>query len=316
MPYLKNLSLRAWVNGLLVLSLLLLPAVIYASGQIFYQDVATRMIILAIAAVSLNLILGYGGMISFGHAAYMGIGAYCVGIPAYYDIYNGWLHFALAIGAGALFALITGAICLRTKGVYFIMITMAFAQMAFFLFVSLEEYGGDDGLVIYSRSELGSWLDLNDSLTLYYLVLAVLLASVYLSYRLINARFGRVIVGSRSNNRRMQALGFNTYFYRLSCYVIAGGLAGLAGALLGNFTNFISPDMMNWTRSGELIFMVVLGGAGSLFGPLLGATAFLLLEEILSSITIYWQLIFGILLILVVLFGRGGIDGMLGPRKR
>jgi len=310
-----KMSLRAWVNTVLVLGLLFLPLLVRLADQLFYQDVATRLIILAIAAVSLNLILGYGGMISFGHAAYIGIGAYCVGIPAYYDIYNGWLHFPLAIATSALFALITGAICLRTRGVYFIMITMAFAQMAFFLFLSLEEYGGDDGLVIYSRSELGGWLDLNNDLSLYYLALGLLLLVVYLTHRLINARFGRVITGSRSNNRRMQALGYNTYFYRLSCYVIAGGLCGLAGALLGNFTNFISPDMMNWTRSGELIFMVVLGGTGTLFGPVLGATAFLLLEEILSGITVYWHLIFGIFLILVVLFARGGIDGLLGPRR-
>ena len=310
-----RLSLRAWVNLALVLTLALLPVLIHATGQIFYQDLLTRMMILAIAALSLNLILGYGGMISFGHAAYLGIGAYCVGIPAYYDIYNAWLHFPLALALSALFALLTGAVCLRTKGVYFIMITMAFSQMVFFLLLSLEEYGGDDGLVIYSRSEFGAPLDLNDGLTLYYVVFVILLASVYLVHRLINARFGRVIVGSRSNNRRMQALGFNTYRYRLMCYAIAGALCGLAGALLGNFTNFISPDMMSWTRSGELIFMVVLGGAGSLFGPLLGASAFLLLEEFLSAFTIYWQLIFGILLILIVLYARGGIDGLLGPRK-
>ena len=313
-----RINLRTGVNLILVLVLALLPILIHLTGQIFYQDLLTRMMILAIAALSLNLILGYGGMISFGHAAYLGIGAYSVGIPAYYDVYNAWLHFPLAVGLSAVFALLTGAICLRTKGVYFIMITMAFAQMAFFLFLSLEEYGGDDGLVIYSRSEFGpplETLDLNDGLTLYYLVLVILLASLYLVHRLVNARFGRVIVGSRSNNRRMQALGFNTYRYRLTCYVIAGALCGLAGALLGNFTNFISPDMMNWTRSGELIFMVVLGGAGSLFGPLMGASAFLLLEEFLSAFTIYWQLIFGVLLILIVLFARGGIDGLLGPRK-
>lgn len=316
MTYLNSFNRRTLVNALVVVALLGLPLLFHMTGQAFYQDLLTRLVILAIAAVSLNLILGYGGMISFGHAAYLGIGAYCVGIPAYYDQLDAWLHFPLAFGVSALFALITGAICLRTKGVYFIMITMAFAQMAFFLILSLEEYGGDDGLVIYDRSEFSSLVDLNNPLHLYYVALGLLLFSVFLIHRLINARFGRVIVGSRSNERRMLSLGCNTFHYRLTCYVLAGGLCGLAGALLANFTEFISPDMMNWPRSGELIFMVVLGGVGSLFGPILGAAAFLLLEEILSGLTIYWQLIFGILLILIVLFARGGINGLLDRNNR
>jgi branched-chain amino acid transport system permease protein len=304
-------GLRGWVLLLGLLALALMPL----SGAVFYQDLVNRLMILAIAALSLNLILGYGGMISFGHAAYIGIGAYCVGIPAYYDIYNGFIHFPLAIAVSALFALITGAICLRTKGVYFIMITMAFAQMVFFAFVSIEEYGGDDGLVIYQRSEFAGLLTIDDNNTLYYLTFIVLLLCLYLLHRIVNSRFGRVIEGCKGNERRMQAIGFNTYRYRLTCYVISGAMCGLAGALLCNFTDFISPEMMSWTRSGELIFMVVLGGTGSLFGPVLGAAAFLLLEEFLSDITLYWQLLFGILLILVVLFGRGGIDGMLGRGK-
>ena len=315
MTRLTQLDKRGWVTVIVLFLLAIAPLIIHLTGQIFYQDLLTRLIILAIAALSLNLILGFGGMISFGHAAYLGIGAYCVGIPAYYDIYDGFIQFPLAIAVSMLFALLTGMICLRTKGVYFIMITMAFSQMVFFLFVSLEEYGGDDGLVIYSRSEFSTLFDINDAVNLYYFCFVVLLIALYLIRRLVNAHFGRVIEGSRSNERRMQALGFNTYRYRLVCYVIAGGLCGLAGALLGNFTNFISPDMMNWTRSGELIFMVVLGGAGSLFGPVLGAGVFLLLEEFLSGFTIYWQLIFGAILILVVLFARGGIDGWLGKRS-
>lgn len=305
-----RIRLQHWVYGAFILILCFLPLLLQATGQLFYQDLTIRMMILALAAISLNLILGYGGMISLGHAAYLGIGAYSVGIPAYYDLYSAWLHLPLAIGLSALFALITGAICLRTRGVYFIMITMAFAQMAFYLFQSLEEYGGDDGLVIYERSIFGM-LDISTDIHLYYLILAILLLSLYGSHRLVHARFGRVIVGSRSNDRRMQALGFNTYRYRLVCYVISGALCGLAGALLGNFTYFISPDMMSWTRSGELLFMVVLGGAGSLFGPLLGAAAFIVLEELLSAYTTYWQLIFGLLLIAVVLYGRGGIAGWL-----
>ena len=304
--------LRTTVTVLALLALASVPL----WGQAFYQDIVNRLMILAIAALSLNLVLGYGGMISFGHAAYLGIGAYCVGIPAYYEIYNGFVHFPLAIGMSALFAFLTGLICLRTTGVYFIMITMAFAQMLFFAFVSMETYGGDDGLVIELRSAFPnlSILNLEANVTLYYVTFVCLLLCLYALFRMIHSRFGMVIAGAKSNDRRMQAMGFPTYRYRLTCYVISGAMCGLAGALLGNFTHFISPEMMDWTRSGELIFMVVLGGAGSWFGPVLGAAAFLLLEEILSGITLYWQLIFGLFLIAVVRFARGGIDGLLGPR--
>ncbi len=309
MPMPASNRLRTSVTALTLLLLACLPL----WSPAFYLDLVNRLMILAIAALSLNLMLGYGGMISFGHAAYLGIGAYCVGIPAYYEVYNGLIHLPLAIGAAALFAFLTGLICLRTTGVYFIMITMAFAQMLFFAFVSIEEYGGDDGLVIELRSELPN-LNLEENLTLYYVTLACLLICLYVLHRIIHSRFGMVIEGAKGNERRMQAMGFHTYRYRLTCYVISGAMCGLAGALLGNFTNFISPEMMDWTRSGELIFMVVLGGAGSWFGPVLGAAAFLLLEEVLSGITIYWQLIFGLFLIAVVLFARGGIDGLLGSR--
>jgi branched-chain amino acid transport system permease protein len=316
MAYAWTMGRRGWtiLIGLLVLALL--PVYTTLAHQPFYQDLVIRLMILAMAALSLNLILGYGGMISFGHAAYIGIGAYCVGIPAYYGVYSGLVHFPLAIGASALFALLTGVVCLRTAGVYFIMITMAFAQMMFFALVSIEAYGGDDGLVIELRSELAGLLSLESSLTLYYVTFASLVVCLYVVYRLVNSRFGMVITGTKSNQRRMQALGFNTYRYRLVCYVVSGAMGGFAGALLGNFTNFISPAMMDWTRSGELIFMVVLGGAGSLFGPVLGAAAFLLLEQFLSGLTVYWQLLFGLLLILAVLFGRGGITGLLEARVR
>ena len=289
----------------------LTPVFTALTDQPYILDITMRMMCLAIAAVSLNLILGYGGMISFGHAAFIGIGAYAVGIPAYYGEYNGFLQIPLAVGVSALFALITGAICLRTRGVYFIMITLAFAQMVFFTIVSIEEYGGDDGLVIFTKSEFAGLIDIEEPVTLYYLIFVCLVAALYFVKRIVESRFGRVIQGAKSNDERMQAIGFDTFRYRLTCYVIAGALCGLAGALLGNFTGFISPDMMGWTRSGELIFMVVLGGAGSLFGPVLGTAVFLILEELLSAFTIYWEIIFGPLLILVVLFGRGGIDGLL-----
>ncbi len=307
----SNWRADRWVMVLVLVILALVPVFVALSGNYFYLDVATRLIILAIAAVSLNLILGYGGMISFGHAAYLGIGAYAVGIPAYYEIYDGYLQITLAVVLSALFALITGAICLRTRGIHFIMITMAFSQMLFFGLVSIEEYGGDDGLVIEYRSEFSGLLDLEQATQLYYAALVSLVVFLFLIGRLIQARFGMVIQGTKGNDRRMRSLGFDTYRYQLACYVISGAICGYAGALLGNFTNFISPEMMDWTRSGELIFMVVLGGGGTLFGPVIGAAAFILLEEVLSGLWLYWQFIFGLILILVVIFAKRGLMGLL-----
>ena len=305
----KTVSARVYLLLLMVLAPA--PFILEWINQPFYLDVLSRALILGIAAVSLNLILGYGGMVSLGHAAYIGIGAYSVGIPSYYDYYNGWLHIALALLVSACFALATGAISLRTKGVYFIMITMAFSQMVYFTFLSLEEYGADDGLVIYSRSEFPEWMSMESSTGLYYWIFALLLLALFFTHRLVHARFGRVIVGSKFNEQRMQALGFDTYRYRLVCYVISAMICSLAGVLLGNFTSFISPDMIGWARSGELIFMVIIGGVGTLFGPLVGTVVFVLLEEILSAITIYWHLIFGAMLVALVLFGKGGIHGWL-----
>lgn len=310
---------RALVTVLAMAFLAVLPPVFYFTGNAFYLDLATRLTILAIAAVSLNLILGYGGLISFGHAAYLGLGAYAVGVPAHHWLYggfdpiattSGFVQIPLAVGITALFALVTGAICLRTKGVYFIMITMAFAQMIYYAIVSIEEYGGDDGLVIDSRTELPG-INLDNPLQLFALAYVSLVVAMLIVRMIVNSRFGMVLQGARGNNERVVMLGFNTYAYKLTAYVISGAMAGYAGALLGNFTTFISPEMMDWTRSGELMFMVILGGTATTGGPVLGAAAFILLEEILSSYTIYWHLPFGLLLIAVVLFGKGGLMGLL-----
>lgn len=289
------------------------PALI--DGHPFYVGVLSRAMILSIAAISLNLLLGYGNMVSFGHAVYIGIGAYSVGIFAYYEEYNGFIQWPVGILICAVVALIFGAISLRTKGVYFIMITLALAQMLYFLGVSLDEYGADDGLVIDIRSEFAGLIDLEDHVVLYYVIFVCLLGVLYLMHRLVNSRFGMVIRMAKSNEARLLALGFPVYRYKLAAFVIAGMICGLAGLLLGNFTNFVNPDMMHWTRSGELIFMVVLGGLGSLFGPFFGAFLFLLLEEVLSGLTTHWQIIFGPFLVLVVLFARGGINGLLGKRN-
>ena len=267
----------------------------------------------AIAAISLNLIMGYGGMISFGHAVFIGIGGYTVAIFAFHGIESAYIQWPVALGLSALVALIFGAISLRTKGVYFIMITLALAQMIFFLSVSAEKYGSDDGLNVDSKSDFGlAFLDLSEPLTLYYTIFVLMVACLLISWRLVRSRFGMVIRGAKSNDDRMRSMGFPTYGYKLVAFVIAGTMGGLAGILQANFEGFVSPDMMYWTRSGELIFMVVLGGMGTLFGPIGGAVVFWLLSEILAGFTVHWNLIFGPFLILVVLFARGGIDGFLG----
>ena len=311
------MKFQRWLTALCLALFALVPVIAGVFDQPFLLDIFDRIMIISIAAVSLNLIMGYGGMISFGHAAYLGIGAYSIGIPAYYGYYDATLQLPLAIAASALFALVTGYICLRTRGVYFIMITLAFAQMAYFAFISVEEYGGDDGLVIEVRSQIPAGVvDLESNVQLYYVVFAVLLGALYFVHRIVNSRFGMVIQGAKDNDERMRAIGFNTFRYRLTCYVTGGAMCGLAGWLLGNFNNFFSPEMIAWTRSGELIFMVVLGGMGTVFGPVLGTVAFIILEEVLSGFTIYWELIFGAFLILVVVFARGGLMGIIAKFER
>jgi branched-chain amino acid transport system permease protein len=308
-----TLNRRTVITTLFLVAVALLPVAF--ADQPFYIGLFSRAMILSIAAISLNLLLGYGSMISFGHAAYIGIGAYSVGIFAYYEIYDGFIQWPVGLAISAGVALVFGMISLRTKGVYFIMITLALAQMFYFLGVSVDEYGADDGLVIDVRSEFAGLIDLEEGITLYYVIFFFLLLTIFVVHRLVNSRFGVVIRGSKSNEARMLALGYPVYRYKLTAFVIAGVICGLAGLLLGNFTNFVNPDMMHWTRSGELIFMVVLGGLGSTFGPVFGAFAFLLLEELLSDLTTHWQIIFGPFLILVVLFLRGGINSLLGKQS-
>jgi branched-chain amino acid transport system permease protein len=292
-------------------ALALVPAGAMAADAPFYIGLVTRIMVFAIAAVSLDLILGYGGLVSFGHAAYLGIGAYAVGILSYYGIDNGFLHFAVALLSAAAAALVIGFVSLRTSGVYFIMITLAFSQMVYFLGVSLNQYGGDDGLNIARHSGFGTALDLDEPVVLYYFVLAWLLLFLLLGGRIVRSRFGVLLQGVRSNERRMIALGFPTFRYKLAGFVMAGAACGVAGALFANLTLFVSPSIMHWTRSGEILMMVILGGIGSLIGPVFGAAAYLILESVLSRLTEHWQAVLGPLLILVVLFSKSGLYGLL-----
>ena len=301
---------KALVFWLVCAALLaLLPPAMNAIGQPYYIDLVRRIMILAIAAVSLNLILGYGGLVSFGHAAYLGIGAYAVGILAFYGVTNGWLQFAIAIAASAVVAAAIGAISVRTSGIYFIMITLAFTQMLYYLGISLDVFGGDDGMRLKIRSQF-PLIDLGDPVASYYVALAFMLIAVFVVFRIVNSRFGMALRASKSNEARARAVGISPYPYRLAAFVIAGAWCGLAGALYANHTNYITPGFMSWQQSGELMFMVILGGMASTAGPVLGSFALLLLEEVLKGWTEHWQVILGPLLVLSVILFRRGLAGV------
>ena len=304
------LSGRLLLWAVCVVLLLALPAVVSALGQPFYIDLVRRIMILAIAAISLNLILGYGGLVSFGHAAYLGIGAYAVGILAFYGVTSGWLQWATAIGASALVAAAIGAVSIRASGIYFIMITLAFTQMLYYLGISLEVFGGDDGMRLKAKSDFGGLIDLRDPVAFYYLSLALMLVSVFLVYKLVNSRFGMVLRAAKSNEARTRAIGFSPYPYRLAAFVIAGAMCGLAGALYANHTGYLTPGFVSWQQSGDLMFMVILGGMASTAGPVLGTFVLLLVEELLKGWTEHWQVVLGPLLVLSVIFFRRGLAGM------
>jgi branched-chain amino acid transport system permease protein len=311
------------------------PHAMAALDASFYTSLATRMLIFALAALSLDLILGYGGLVSFGHAAFMGIGGYTVGILFQHEAMmppvlglpgtrSAFVVWPLAIVLSGLFALAIGAVCLRTRGVFFIMITLAFAQMLFYLFVSLRPYGGEDGIPLWGRSTFGGLLDLERNVTLYYVCLAILALAILLALRLVRSPFFQVIRGAKDNERRMIALGYPVYRYQLVAFVISGMLAGLAGVLLANASGFVAPAYLAWTRSGELIVMVVLGGMGTVIGPVLGAAALLLLEEFIPELleTVragwgeHWRIVLGPLLLAVVLFAPRGLLGLPGDLRR
>ena len=314
---------QIWLSLATLALFAIVPPLTILFDQPFYMDLIARIMIFAIAAVSLDLILGHGGMVSFGHAAYMGIGAYAVGVLSYYGIDNGFLQIPLALGAAALIGLVFGALSLRTSGVYFIMITLAFAQMLYFLAISLEEFGGDDGMSSM-RSEFSGLIDMYDTVQFYYLIFTILVLVLFGLHRLVLSRFGMVIQASRSNEKRMHAVGFPTFRYKLAAFTIASTICGLAGVLFANLNEFVSPDVMHWTHSGEIMIMVIMGGMGTLIGPVLGATAFLLLEEYLPewmemAVTNggeHWAIIMGPILIAIVLFGRGGIHALFAPRGK
>jgi branched-chain amino acid transport system permease protein len=268
---------------------------------------ASRILIFSLAATSLNFILGFGGMVSFGHAAFVGVGAYTVGILMQHGVSSAWIAWPAAVLVSGLFALLIGSISLRTQGVYFIMITLAFAQMLYYLAVSIKAYGGDDGLSLSGRSSAGWGIDLADDWHFYYVCLGLLTATVLLMARVLNARFGMALQAIRENGVRMEAIGYPVLRYQLLAFTASGGVAGLAGALLANQAAFVSPSLMQWGQSGMLMVMVILGGFGHLYGGIAGAVLFLLLEEILGHYTIHWQLGLGAVLLGVVLLAPRGL---------
>ncbi len=316
-------SRRLLVLGLGLAALVALPPLAVALDQPYLISLGSRVLIYGLAALSLDLIVGYGGMVSFGHAAFVGLGAYCVGTLAHlhaagagtWPLPAAWgdhalVQWPIAMVVAALFALVIGALSLRTRGVSFIMITLAFAQMLYHLLVSLPAFGGQDGLSLRQRSRLPP-IDLNDDAGFYYVVLALVLAALVVLGRLVDSRFGVVLRGAKDNEARLAALGVPTTRYKLTAFVIAGALAGLAGALAANQTEFVGPSMLHWTRSGELLVIVILGGMGTLYGALAGAATLLVLEEVLSGLTEHWMIVLGPILIAVVLFARRGVFGWL-----
>lgn len=305
-----QMSVRRIFAAVLLLAFATLPILASAADEPYYITVALRILIYAIAASGLNLILGYGGLVSFGHALFIGVGAYSVGILSSYGLHNGWLHLFVAIGVSSACAWVSGMIALRTHGMAFIMITLAFAQMFYFVGVSLEPFGGDDGLPITQRSDFGLF-SIEDNLDLYYITLAVLFAAMLFSTRLVHARFGHVLRAAKSNRRRVATLGFPLLRYQVVAYMISGSITGVAGLLLANLTNFASPAYMHWAISGELIVMVMVGGAATVIGPLVGAAVLILLETMVSAYTQHWMIVLGPAIVLIAMYTRRGIYGSL-----
>ena len=303
------------------------PLAMQALGLLFYVSFASRVIIYAIAATSLNFVLGYGGMISFGHAAFIGAGAYLASILIAEGVPSAWIGWPAAVVGSALLAWIIGAISLRTRGVYFIMITLAFAQMMFYLVNSMKAYGGDEGLTLPRRAEIGLGLDLGNEVTFYYVVLLLLLGTLYGLHRLVHSRFGRVVVAIRENETRVAALGLPVYRYQLVCFIIAGAVGGLAGALLASHGKYVNPNVLHWVQSGTLMIMVILGGVGHLWGGVIGAAVLLGLEHLIADYPIGWlsqlapnyqqhaNLGVGIVLLVIVLFAPQGIAGLFARRR-
>lgn len=323
-------SRRGWVLLLGLALIIGFPLIAHLLDDPFLLTIGTRVLIYGIAVIGLDLLIGYAGLVSFGHAAFFGLGAYTVGILAHHSgedtalpflpwewlgTLDGLVQFPLAMIVAGLFALVIGALSLRTSGVFFIMITLAFAQMLYHFMISLPTYNGEDGLTLMERSRLPG-LDLYDDLHFYYLTAGLLILVALFVRRLVLSPFGMVIQAGRQNDNRLISLGIPLTRYRLTAFVISGSLTGLAGALVANQLDFVGPSLMHWTRSGEFMVMAILGGMGSVYGAPLGVAVLLGLEEVFGGFTEHWSLYLGAILLAVVLFARRGIYGWLvGPER-
>lgn len=307
---------RALGPVLLVLALALVPLVAPLLDLDYYTGFVRRLMIVALAAASLNFLMGRVGLVALGHAGFVGVGAYAVAALAEAGWTSAWLIWALAMLAGAVVSALIGAVALRTRGVYFIMITLAFAQMLFYLAVSLRKYGGDDGYTIYTPLQLlgGENAILASGAPLYWVVLAMLALVLPALWRLEASHFGRALEGIRDNETRMQALGYPTYWLKLCAFAVAGAVASLSGALLATQNGFISPSLMHWTQSALFIVMVVIGGVGRRWGAPLGVAVWLVFEEVLKQFTEYWHAPMGLLLIGVVFLAPRGLAALAARR--
>jgi len=319
-----------WFNAMVVLLFIAIPAWAYISDEPFTITLMTRAVIFAIAAVGLNLALGRGGLVSFGHAAFFGIGGYVMGILAFHaqtytPLSVGLLSISgtksmpiiwlTAIVVSALLGWAIGALSLRTSGVYFIMITLAFAQMFYYFAISWSPYGGEDGLSIYVRNEFPG-LNTLDPIQFYLVCFLILMAVLNLSSRIFNSSFGLALNASRQSPARVETVGIDSTRVRLAAFVLSGAITGLAGALYADLNRFVSPTMFSWQLSGEIIVFIIIGGVGRLFGPVVGALVFVALEHFLGGLSEYWHIYLGMLLLIIVLFGKGGVVGMLCGREK
>ncbi|MEE9326152.1 MAG: branched-chain amino acid ABC transporter permease [Cocleimonas sp.] len=315
------------VNAIILTTLIITAFWLNALGESYYVNLVSRVVIFAIAGVGLNLALGYGGMVSLGHAAFFGLGAYVSGITTFHFTENTefivgvagtnqmllvWLITFVVI---ALVSLFIGLISIRTTGVYFIMITLAFAQMIYYFAISWPSYGGEDGLLMQSRHQF-PMLDTDNTIHFFLICFSLLLLALALTSRIMSARFGAALDFARINDVRLATAGVNPFPIKLTAFVISAIITGLAGTLFADLNRFVSPDILSWQMSGEIIIFILLGGVGRLYGPVVGATIFVLLETFIGEYSEHWKLFLGVILLLIVLFAKGGLMQLLAGNKR
>ncbi len=319
-----------YFNSAIVLLLLLVPAWATASDEPFTITLITRAVVFALAAVGLNIALGLGGLVSLGHSVFFGLGGYAMGILAFhaqtYSALFEWpfliegtksmpLIWLVALIFCSIAASLIGVLSLRTSGVYFIMITLAFGQMFYFFSISWPKYGGEDGLSIYVRN---GFPGLNTLIPLHYygLCLVMLCLALWFNARLKKSPFGLALNAARQSPERVETVGLNGKRLKLIAFVISGAITGLAGALFADLNRFVSPTMFSWQTSGEIMIFVIIGGVGRLFGPVTGALVFVSLEHFLGGINDYWHVYLGLFLLGIVLLGKGGLVGILCGKEK